>query len=68
MPLREMYEQLIKPLPAGERLQLATLIPNDIPPGLVIDQSDAWTSEDEQDFSRATWALIERRVEEAEHA
>ena len=68
MTLQEMYEQIIKPLPAGERLRLATLILNDIPSQLVIDQSDAWTREDEQDFSRATWALIERRIEEAERA
>ena len=53
MTLQEMYEQLVKPLSAGERLRLATLIPNDIPPQLVIDQSDAWTREDERDFSRA---------------
>ena len=65
MTVQEMYEQIIKPFPAGERLRLATLILNDIPPQLVIDQGDTWTSEDEQDFRRATWALIGCRTEEA---
>ena len=68
MTVQEMYEQIIGLLPANERLRLAMLILNDIPPQLVLHQSDVWNPKDEQDFSRATWALIERRIEEAERA
>ena len=37
MTVREIYEQAIKPLPAADRLRLATLILNDIPPQAVVD-------------------------------
>lgn len=58
MTIEQLYEQAIKPLPAGERLRLAVLILNDIPPQAVADYSDEWTEQDQQDFSRASWQHI----------
>ena len=37
---REMYDRTIHSLSPGERLQLATLILNDMPPQSVIDDRD----------------------------
>ena len=37
MNVHELYEQTIKSLPAAERLRLAVLILNDIPPQSVVD-------------------------------
>ncbi|HBI46261.1 MAG TPA: hypothetical protein DDY78_25920 [Planctomycetales bacterium] len=51
MTIQEMYEQSIRPLPAPERLRLATLILNEIPPQAVVDYSDEWTEEDMRDFT-----------------
>jgi hypothetical protein len=46
-----IYDQVVKPLPPSERLKLATLILNDIPPQAVVDYSEEWTEEDYRDFS-----------------
>jgi hypothetical protein len=46
MTVQELYEQAVKPLPAPERLRLATLILNDIPPHSVVDYNDDWSEED----------------------
>jgi hypothetical protein len=51
MTIQEMYEQSIKPLPAPDRLRLATLILNEIPAELVIDDGDEWTDEDMRDVT-----------------
>jgi hypothetical protein len=40
MNVYELYEQTIKSLPAAERLRLAVLILNDIPPQSVVDASE----------------------------
>jgi hypothetical protein len=37
MTVHEIYDQAIRPLSAAERLQLATIILNDIPPQLLVD-------------------------------
>jgi protoheme ferro-lyase len=60
MTVREIYDRTIKPLPPADRLQLATLILNDIPPQSVVDYSEEWSDEDLRDFTRATWAHIDR--------
>jgi len=57
--VEELYESAVKPLPADARLKLATLILNGISPDAVVDDSDEWTEEDLEDFTRATWAHIE---------
>ena len=53
MTTQEVYDRSIKPLPAAERLRLAELILNDIPPQAVVDYSDEWSEEDLQDFTNA---------------
>ena len=50
----EVYAQVVKPLPASERLKLATMILNDIPPLSVIDYSEEWSEEDMRDLSTHT--------------
>jgi len=62
----EVYSQAVKPLPLPERLKLATMILNDIPPRAVVDYSEEWTEEDYRDFSAASWAYITQRLEEEE--
>ena len=47
--LEELYERSIRPLPAGQRLRLATLILNDIPPHSVGEYRDDWSEEDTRD-------------------
>lgn len=64
MTASELYNSTIKPLPTAERLRLATLILNDIPPQSILDDRDEWTEEDLKDFSRANWRLIEASAPE----
>ena len=68
MNVHELYEQTIKSLPAAERLRLAVLILNDIPPQSVVDDSESWTEEDLQDFTQGSWKSIDQRLEDEEHA
>jgi hypothetical protein len=53
----EIYTQMIRTLPPGDRLRLATLILNNLVPQEVvaIEDSDTWTAEDVTDLS--TFAL-----------
>lgn len=44
-----IYAQVVKLLPLPERLKLATMILNDIPPQAVVDYSEEWTREDIRD-------------------
>ena len=62
----QLYEQTVKSLPAAERLKLATRILSDIPPHSVVDYSEEWTKEDLRDFSRSSWAHIDRALEEGD--
>ena len=68
MNVHELYEQTIKSLPASERLRLAVLILNDIPPQSVVDASESWTEEDLQEFTQGCWGYIDQRLEDEEHA
>lgn len=68
MTVIELYNQTIKPLPPSDRLRLATLILNDIPPQTVVDSSEEWSEEDYRDFSRASWGRIETALGESEDA
>jgi len=68
MNVHELYQQTIKSLPASERLRLAVLILNDIPPQSVIDESENWTEEDLQEFTQGSWEYIDHRFEDEEHA
>jgi hypothetical protein len=53
----EIYTQMIRTLPPGDRLRLATLILNNLVPqeAVTIEDSDTWTAEDVTDLS--TFAL-----------
>ena len=62
----EVYVQVVKPLPPSERLKLATMILNDIPPQSVVDYSEEWSEEDMRDFSAASWRYALQQVEEEE--
>ena len=68
MNVHELYEQTIKSLPAAERLRLAVLILNDIPPQSVVDDSESRTEEDLQHFTQGSWKHIDQRLEDEEHA
>jgi hypothetical protein len=50
----EIYTQVIRVLQPGERLQLATLILNNLAPQnvAVVDESNTWTEEDISDLSK----------------
>jgi hypothetical protein len=62
----EVYDQVVKPLSLQERLKLATIILNGIPPQAVVDYSEAWSDEDIRDFTAASWKHILQDVEEAQ--
>jgi len=47
--LEKLYERSIRPLPAGQRLRLATLILNDIPPLSVGEYREDWSEDDMRD-------------------
>jgi hypothetical protein len=51
MNVDQLYESAVKPLPTTDRLRLATLILNNIPPEAVVDYSDEWTEEDMRDLT-----------------
>lgn len=62
----EVYDRIVKPLPLSERLKLAAMILNSIPPQAVVDYSEAWTEEDLRDFSAASWQYVLQQIEEDE--
>ncbi len=62
--IEQLYQEVIKPLPASGRLQLATLILSDISPRAVVDYSEEWSEEDLRDFTRSTWQHIDRSLGE----
>jgi hypothetical protein len=64
MNVHELYEQTIKSLPAAERLRLAVLILNDIPPQSVVDDRESWTEVDLQEFTQAGWRHIDQQLED----
>jgi hypothetical protein len=64
MNVHELYEQTIKSLPAAERLRLAVLILNDIPPQSVVDDRESWTEVDLQEFTQAGWRHIDQHLED----
>lgn len=68
MTVNQIYEQTIKPLSMADRLRLAALILNDIPPHAVVDYSDEWSEEDLRDFREASWGYIDTLLEDEEHA
>lgn len=69
MTVEQLYEQTIRPLPAAQRMRLAAMILNDIPPQSVIDFRTDWSDEDLHDATRHS---LERAAssldEEPDHA
>jgi hypothetical protein len=59
MKIEELYEEQIRSLPTAERLRLATMILNDIPPQSVVDYRDDWSDEDLRDFRAAGFKQID---------
>ena len=61
----EVYGPVVHPLALSERLKLATLILNDIPPQAVVDYSEEWTEEDMRDLTiyslRYAFGVSEKR-------
>lgn len=68
MTVNQIYEQTIKPLAMADRLRLAALTLNDIPPHAVLDYSDEWSEEDLRDLRQASWEYIDTLLEDEEHA
>lgn len=67
-PTAEAVYQVVKAFPTAERLKLAGLLITNVSPREIVDSSDYWTEEDLQDFSNASFALIDQRLEEEENA
>ena len=53
MSVAELYNTTIKPLTAPQRLQLARMILEGIPPQSIVDYNDEWTEEDLAEFSQS---------------
>jgi len=69
MTIQELYDSSIRALPAVERLQLATLILNEIPPQSVVDYREEWSDEDLADLTQHSWAQVEATLgAEADYA
>lgn len=68
MTVDEIYQQSIMPLAAGDRLQLARMILNDIPAESFVDYGDVWSDDDLRDFTQAGWQRVEKEVGEVEDA
>ena len=60
MEVQDLYNGTIKQLPAVDRLILAKLILDDIPPQSVVDYSEQWSDEDLSKFSEAGWRCLRR--------
>ena len=67
MTVQDIYNQTIRPLPASDRLRLASLILNDINVNTV-DVSDRWEEEDYRDFAKASWERSPNLTDEGEDA
>ncbi len=66
--IEELYVDQIRDLPAAERLRLATLILNDIPPQSLVDYRDSWSDEDLSDFRAAGMKVIDTALGDQENA
>ena len=62
----DVYANAVKPLSLSERLRLATMILNDIPPRAVADYSDEWSEGDLTDLRAASAAYLVGRLEAEE--
>lgn len=65
MTVIELYDQNIKPLSIADRISLARMILNDIPPQSVVDVQDCWSDSDLAEFSAQTWRSTEEESDRA---
>lgn len=57
-----VYDQVVRPMPASERLKLATMILDEISPRAVVDYSEEWSDQDYRDFAATSCSrLFSRR-------
>jgi len=63
VPVEDVYAQIVGRLPLAERLRLARMILNSIPPEAVIDYQDRWSEEDIHDVSLASLQHATRSLE-----
>jgi len=66
--VEELYEEQIRSLPTADRLRLATLILNDIPPQSVVDYRDDWSDDDLRDFRTAGLKHIDAALDRTGNA
>lgn len=66
MKVNQIYNEKIKTLPVKERLELAKIILDDIPPESVYDFDTAWSEEDLRDASAYSLGLFNKSVETGE--
>ena len=67
-PTAETVFAAVSFLPPRERIKLAGLLISAVSPRDIVDESDVWSDEDLQDFSDASFALIDERLSEEENA
>jgi hypothetical protein len=63
MSVLDMYNKTVKQLPVADRLRLATMILNDIPPQSLSDYQDEWTDADLRDFASSSMKNAPEYVE-----
>ena len=64
MTVQELYDDRVKPLPANERIRLASLILGDlaaVADAAPVDVSDDWTDEDIADMTAHSMRYAEER-------
>lgn len=68
MNIMDVYNRAIKPLPTADRLRLAALILNGIPPEAVADYDEEWSEEDYEEFALAGWQRVDETLGETNDA
>lgn len=58
----QLYREKIKSLPAAERLELAKIILDDIPPESVLDFDTNWSDEDLRDAAACSAMNINKSI------
>lgn len=68
MQVEDIYLRIVEPLPLQDRLRLATMILNSIPPAAVGDLSEEWSEEDMRDVTIASLRRAATSFGEKENA
>ena len=64
MTIEQLYEEVSRRLPVGERLRLASPIMWECAGAGKLDCNEEWTADDLRELTAAGWDLIERRLRE----